>query len=398
MGRVATADHPAGRGHVCGVPVTALHGKRVLVTGATGFIGGRLAERLVVEEGARVRALVRNFASAARLGRFAIDMVGGDINSAAAVDRAVAGCDTVFHCAYDFSADERSRRETTAASTRVMMESALRHGCRRVVFVSTVSVYGHTPDGDLDERSPRQYSGAAYNDSKLDAEKIALEYGARGLSVSILQPTVVYGPYGGTWTVRPLEHLRHGRMILINGGTGLCNAVYVDDVVSALLLAATNDAAHGETFLVSAAEPVTWREFFAAYETLLGRAATVSMTAEEALRFYRANLPRGVAGETLRVLKREVARREPVVRERLGPNRWGRVALAGADRLRLIPRPEAEDPEPIQPMPPPKIAFSAARTRVRIDKAATVLGYRPAWDLARGMAVTGAWARWANLA
>ncbi len=378
--------------------MTGLHGTRVLVTGATGFIGGRLTERLIIEEGAAVRALVRNFASAARLGRFAVDMVGGDINSPEAVDRAVAGCDVVFHCAYDFSGDERQRRAATAASTRVMMEAALRHRCRRVVFVSTVSVYGNTPDGDLDERSPRRYSGVVYNDSKLDAEKVALEYCARGLSVSVVQPTVVYGPYGGTWTVRPLEQLRGGRVILINGGTGLCNAVYVDDVVSALLLAATTDRAHGETFLVSGSGPVTWREFFGAYEALLGKTATVSMTPEDALRFYKASLPRGIAGVTFRVLKREAGRRETVVRERLAPRRWGRAALNVADRFDLIPKPEPVDPNPIHPLPPPRIALTAARTRVRIDKAANVLGYRPAWSFERGMALTGEWARWANLA
>lgn len=378
--------------------MTALRGTRVLVTGATGFIGGRLAERLFVEEGAQVRALVRNFSSAARLARFPVEMSGGDINSPDAVDRAIAGCDVVFHCAYDFSADERSRRTTTAASTRLMLEAALRHRCRRVVFVSTVSVYGDTPDGDLDERSPRKYSGAAYNDSKLDAETIALEYCGKGLSVTVLQPTVVYGPYGGTWTVRPLEHLRQGRLILINGGTGLCNAVYVDDVVSALLLAATADRAHGETFLVSGDQPVTWREFFGAYESLLGRPATVAMTVDEAIRFYKASLPKGLAGETARVLRREIARREPIVRERMTASRWGRVAMATADRLGIVPKSQPIDPEPIQPMPPAKISFCAAKTRVRIDKAASVLNYRPAWTFERGMAMTGAWARWANLA
>src|SRR6185503_3635447 len=100
----------------------------------------------------------------------------GDIASPDAVDQAVAGCDVVFHCAYDGRVDETARRAATAASTRHVLDAALRHHVKRVVFVSTISVYGDTPDGDLDESAPRRYSGAAYNDSKLDAETLALEY------------------------------------------------------------------------------------------------------------------------------------------------------------------------------------------------------------------------------
>lgn len=376
-----------------------LSGSRVLVTGATGFIGGRLAERLVVAEGAQVRALVRNFANAPRLARFPVEMIAGDLASADALDRAADGCEVIFHCAYDGRSDERARRAATAASTRLLLDAALRHRCGRVVFVSTMSVYGNTPAGDLDESAPRRYSGAAYNDSKLDAEKIALEYCAKGLSVAVIQPTIVYGPYGGTWTVKPLVQLRSGRVVLIDGGHGLCNAVYVDDVVTALILAATSAAANGEAFLISAAEPVTWREFYGAYEAMLGTKATVSLTVEEARQLYASTLPKGLLRDALRVLRRGIVRRGPVLRDRLGRARWGGYALAAADRWSLLPvsLPAKESEPPIHVIPPAKIAISAAKTRVRIDKAVNVLGYRPAYDFAHGTAITRQWARWANL-
>jgi nucleoside-diphosphate-sugar epimerase len=380
--------------------MSGLHHARVLVTGATGFIGGRAVERLLAE-GAQVRALVRNFTNAPRIARFPIEMVAGDLTSPEAVDRAVRGCDLVIHCGFGSSGDDAQKRDTTVNGTERVLSSALRHRCRRVVVMSTISVYGDTVDGDLDERAPRRYSGAVYNDTKLDAEKLAFAYCDKGLSVAVIQPTVVYGPYGSTWTTKPLAQLRTGQVILVDGGTGLCNAVYVDDVVSAAVLAATSPRAHGEAFLVSGEQPVTWKEFYARYEAMLGTKATVAMTPDQARALYEASVqPKRLTHEALRVARRELGRRERVIRERLGGTRGGRAVLAAAHRLSLFPpapAPIGPAERPVHPMPPQKIAFAAAKTRVRIDKAVELLGYRPACDIDRGMAVTESWARWANL-
>ena len=79
-----------------------------------------------------------------------------------------------------------------------------------------------------------------------------------GLPVAVLQPTAVYGPYGGVWTEAVIRALRSGRQILVNGGDGLGNAVYVDDLVSAMLLAAVREGVVGEAFLVSGPGAVTF--------------------------------------------------------------------------------------------------------------------------------------------
>ncbi len=225
--------------------ITPLTNAKILVTGATGFIGGRVAERLVVEHGARVRALVRNFGRAARLARFPIELAQGDLRSAESIDRAVAGCDYVFHCAYGSDGEDDARRVVNAQGTRHVLDAALKHGVKRVVHTSTVTVYGDTPDGPLDESAPRRKTGFAYADSKIEAEEAALGYLPRGLSVAIVQPTVVYGPFGNTFTTKPLQMLKSGRVILINDGDGLANLVFVDDVVSAMFVAAVHEAAHG---------------------------------------------------------------------------------------------------------------------------------------------------------
>jgi nucleoside-diphosphate-sugar epimerase len=215
--------------------MSALNGSRVLVTGATGFIGGRLVERLVREEGARVRALVRTFANAPRIARFPIEMIPGDLVSQDALDRAMDGCDVVFHCAYGAQGTDAERRVVNVQGTERVLATALAHKCRRLVHVSTMSVYGDPQSGDIDETAPRRYTGSAYGDSKIDAENAALAYCDKGLSVAVVQPTIVYGPFGLTWTIKPLQQLQTGRVIVINGGSGICNPVYIDDVVSAMI-------------------------------------------------------------------------------------------------------------------------------------------------------------------
>ncbi|HWN42827.1 MAG TPA: NAD-dependent epimerase/dehydratase family protein, partial [Thermoanaerobaculia bacterium] len=218
---------------------------KVLVTGASGFIGGRLVERLV-RQGADVRVLVRNPASAARLARFPVTFHLGDVTNTTDLDKAVQGCDLIFHCAYGTTGSQKRRAWVNRVGTERTLEAAHRAGVKRAVYLSTLMVYGQTADGDLDETAPRRRFGNAYSDSKLDAEGIALQYSRSGrVPVTILQPTAVYGPYGGVWTVQQLAELKTGRMILVNGGDGLANAVYVDDLVSAMLLAAEKDAAVG---------------------------------------------------------------------------------------------------------------------------------------------------------
>lgn len=384
---------------------------RVLVTGASGFIGGRLVERLVLHRRADVRVLVRNPASAARLARFPLDFRLGDVTSTADLDKAVQGCDLVFHCAYGTTGSQKRRAWVNRVGTERTLEAAHRVGVKRVVYLSTLMVYGQTADGDLDEAAPRRRFGNAYSDSKLDAEKIALQYSSSGrVPVTVLQPTAVYGPYGGVWTVQPLATLKSGRMILINGGDGLANAVYVDDLVSAMLLAAENDAAVGGAFLISGPEAVTWRELYGRFARMLGDGErTVSMTVDEALAYYKRHQKETshFHQEFLRTFKQDRGFRDRLMATRelkalrelassmLPEGLQDRIKgkMSGGGGQPAVP----EKGLPIHPLTPQMIGFFAAKTRVRIDKARRLLGYEPAFSLERGMELTEQWARWANL-
>ena len=348
----------------------SLRGKRVLVTGGTGFIGGRVVEKLILEHAAAPRVLARKLTTATRVGRFDVEIFPGDVTNRASVTKAMEGCDVVIHCAYGNEGDHDHQRAVNVDGTTIVASEALHAGVRRMVHVSTIAVYGRTPDGDVDESTPLADGGDHYSKTKREAEQILQDqHGNNALSFTIIRPTCVYGPYGLAFTIDPIQQLSSRQVVLVNGGEGLCNAIYVDDLADGILLAAVEPAASGETFLMTAETPLTWRAFYAAYERLLGRQSTIEMTVEEARAYAR----------------REAERK---AWEEQSSERLRRMGVAH----QIKPRPEL-----FRVPSEHGLAFYSARTRFRIDKAKRLFGFQPAFSFADGIELTGQWARWAGL-
>jgi nucleoside-diphosphate-sugar epimerase len=360
---------------------------KVLVTGASGFIGGRLVETLV-SQGIRVRAAISNLSNRTRLSDLPVEIVTADLADPLALTRAGEGCGIVFHVAYRFGGDAK-RQGINFAATRVLAEAFLKRGGRRFVHVSSMSAYGDPVDGDLTEDGPQNASKDPYSKTKRKIDGFLLElHRTRGLPVTIIQPAIVYGPHGGIWSSYLLEQVRTMRIVLPARGEGLCNDVYVDDVVSALIAAADCDGAVGKSFLISGANPVTWREFYRCYERMVGKKAVIDT--EEAQGLFeksplRRMLERPPQGWLLAAARWYVPSR---VRSRV---KSGLKSLATR-------RSDSSDSEPPLFLPEGQLRLLyESKTHIRIDKARSVLGYEPAFDLERGMALTAQWARQANL-
>ena len=242
---------------------------KILVTGATGFIGGRLVERLIDDHEAKVRCTIRDIGRAARIARLPVELVAADLGNAEDIDRAVDGVDYVFHCAYDTG----TRRQNIDGLHNII-EACVTHSVRRLIYVSSCAVYEPFPDGPLTEESPDGDRSNVYVDTKLEMERMVLEASRkRGVPGTIVQPAIVYGPFCSPWTNTPAERLIFGDVILPDQGEGLCNAVYIDDVVDSLIAAAVSPAAIGERFLISGPQPVTWAVFFSEIARALGTKA-----------------------------------------------------------------------------------------------------------------------------
>jgi len=181
---------------------------RVLVTGASGFIGCRLVERLHYGSDWQPRALIRNPGRAARLARMPIEFAIGDLASPTDLAKALEGCAAVVHAGIGTSWRESERIATTVQGTKNIVEAALRAGVKRFVHVSTLAVYGERVDGTITEETPvNPKKGWDYAESKHAAEQIVLEAAAKGLPAVILRVAVVYGPHNMTIVTRPLEQL-----------------------------------------------------------------------------------------------------------------------------------------------------------------------------------------------
>ncbi len=224
-------------------------GERVLVTGASGFIGGRIV-RMLQERGNNVRAMCRPSSNRSHLPP-ETEWVTGDIRDEDDVRRAILGCTGVYHCA-GFVGPTHYRlsdfEEINVSGTRNVMRAAAAAGVTRVVHTSSIAAIGGGDGQLVDESISGQNLMRGYALSKRESEAVALESNSRGLQVVVINPGVVYGPrdrYFG----RFIEMHIKGRLKLIAfAHRSLCLA-YVDDVASAHI-AAMERGESGQRYLV----------------------------------------------------------------------------------------------------------------------------------------------------
>ena len=344
----------------------------VVVTGAGGFIGGRVVEILHASGRATVRALVRRWSSAARIGRMPVDIRRVDVTDPATMSEAMSGAAYVLHCA---RADSRVNVE----GTRGVLEAARRAGVRRVVHLSTIEVYGDA-SGTVSESDPPRATGREYGDSKIGAEAACREAIAAGQEVVVLRPTVVYGPFSDLWTVEFAQRFRSGPFLPEADCRGVCNLVYVDDVVGAMLRALTAPGVVGEAFNVNGPDRVTWNQYFEALNAALGNPPL----ARESV--VRARLRAGLM--------------QPVRKgAKLALKRFQRPIMAAYQRSRIAQRIMKSAETRIRQTPSPA-EFSLYSRTAHYDnsKAAAVLGYTPRFTMSEGVALSAAWLRAAHLA
>ncbi|HEV8713156.1 MAG TPA: hopanoid-associated sugar epimerase [Candidatus Binatia bacterium] len=249
---------------------------RVLVTGATGFVGGMVARELV-RAGREVRLLVRPTADRRNVCSLPVEVSPGDVRDLDSLLRATAGCTQVYHVAALYKLWVRHQQEIyecNVTGTENVLKAARTHGVEKVVYTSSVATLGLPRDGTLgNEETPVSLSDMIghYKRSKFLAEQVALRYAAEGLPIVIVNPSTPVG-------VGDLKPTPTGKLVVdfLNGrmpgyvDTGL-NLVDVEDVARGHVLAAEKGRV-GEKYILGH-ENLTLRQILSLLAELTGRAA-----------------------------------------------------------------------------------------------------------------------------
>jgi dTDP-glucose 4,6-dehydratase len=322
----------------------SLAGRSVLVTGAGGFIGGHIVER-VVGEGARVRALCR-YNSRNERGTLdwlspevtaEVDVVLGELRDVESVSDAVAGTDVVLHLGAQIAipysyVNPRDFIEVNVLGALNVAQAALRHGVTRVVHTSTSEVYGSARSVPMTEAHPLEPQ-SPYAASKLAADKLMDSYHRSfGLPVCVLRPFNTYGPRQSARAIIPtiISQALAGSTIRLGSLSPRRDLTYVDDTAAAFVAAATADAAVGRTIQLGANHDVSVAELVELVADILGRELSVE-TESRRVRPESSEVERLISGA---FLARELLGWEAQVPLRAGIERTIAWMERNADRFR----------------------------------------------------------------
>jgi nucleoside-diphosphate-sugar epimerase len=361
--------------------------ERIAVLGAGGFVGSRLVEVLHLSGCAEVVPVVRRVPAMARSSRFALPVAFADVSDPAALACSLAGCSAVVDCTVGMPA-------AIEAGARSLIPAATSAGVRRVVYLSSASVHGQNPTPGADEASPlSDRQEMAYNNAKVRAERRLFAEATRSaVELFVLRPSIVFGPRD-RWLSTLVAELQAGTAWLIEGGQGICNTIYVDNLIEAIrcCLSAPASAA-GNPFLVGDAEEITWAHL---YEQT---AAALGINASSVHQLPVPPAPVRSTADLLNELRVQPASQGLIaaVPSRLKGAVKG--AMAGLQPV-STPNPWALPSAPPAPVPSREmVLLQQCRHRFPMAKAAKEIGYCPPVSFSEGLQRTLQWLAWAQLA
>jgi dihydroflavonol-4-reductase len=242
----------------------------VLITGATGFTGSRLALELA-SRGYHVRALVRPEAEAPSLAAAGVELVRGKLTRRDDVVDAAAGAGTIFHIAAAYRTaryPDSYYHDVNVGGTEHVIAAARRQGAACLVHCSTAGVHGHIEGAPADESAPFN-PGDVYQVTKARAELAVQEEISRGLPAVIARPGAIYGP-GDLRLLKLFRSIQRGRFVMFGPGRVNYHLVYIDDLVEAFLRCASTPEALGETFILAGPRYTTLNELVSLVAAAVG--------------------------------------------------------------------------------------------------------------------------------
>ena len=249
-----------------------VEGKTIAITGAGGFVGLHMVQRCR-ERGMIVRGLDSSAGAVEAARNAGAEMIQGDVCDPEDAKRLCSGADIVFHAAaiVHEGGDYVVFEKINVGGTRTMAAAASAAGVKRFIQVSSVMVYGfHYPD-NITEDGPLCGEDNSYCQTKIESEHAAIGFHRPGaMEVIVIRCGDIYGPRSNPWTVRPIEMMRQNLFIYANGGRGIMNHVYIDNMLDAVFLALAKNVT-GESFNITDGQRTTFKEFFGNYAGMLGK-------------------------------------------------------------------------------------------------------------------------------
>ncbi|MBN8550565.1 MAG: NAD-dependent epimerase/dehydratase family protein [Deltaproteobacteria bacterium] len=252
----------------------SFHGVKVLVTGATGFVGGHLARRLL-SEGAVVTLLVRSTSDPKTLEDFktrGARLVTGDITSASSALEACAGQTFVFHCAAlyrEAKFPDEAYMQVNFEGTKILLEACKASGVKRIVHTSTIGVHSHIENPPANESEPYLPTDV-YQVSKTEAEKFArARFESGEIDGVVIRPAMIWGE-GDRRIFKLFKGIATRRLPIIGSGLTWTHWIYVQDLVDAYLLAATVEAARAQVYIIAGRRPVLMKDVFSTIAGIAG--------------------------------------------------------------------------------------------------------------------------------
>ncbi|MFC1499836.1 NAD-dependent epimerase/dehydratase family protein [Candidatus Zixiibacteriota bacterium] len=235
----------------------------ILVTGANGFVGAAIA-RSLIDHDQEVCGLVRTTSDLRRLEKLDFSLRYADIEDLEALEKAVAGCDTIIHCAAR-SSDWGSRtafRQVNVGGVKNVIEAAERSGTvRSIIHLSSANVAGYGSRDVTEEDTSRERLRFHYSRSKLEAEEVALRWcEAYNLQLTILRPSAIYGPGDWKWSYEMVHRIAHGGWPLVDSGKAVFTPLYINNLCQAVELTLEQDVTGG-IYNITDDITVSWREF-----------------------------------------------------------------------------------------------------------------------------------------
>ena len=251
--------------------------KKLLITGANGFIGNRLMQHYKSQGIAAVGVDLTGNQE---------DIFQGDIGQPETISHLLADCDVVIHTAALVSnaiADADMWRVNVLA-THNLVEAAKKHHIKRFVQISSIVAYGNSAEGELDENHPVHADGGSYVLTKLASEHAVLAATANStMELVIIRPGDVYGPGSRPWVVLPLEAINKGQFMLPAKGEGFFRPIYIDDLIRGIALATACKEAAGEIINLSCDGYITTAEFFSYHYRWLNKRGPLKVSTRLAL-------------------------------------------------------------------------------------------------------------------